>query len=610
MDIKVIYFICAIAIAVVLLIFIADKKSGNLNKIKAKPIGDGQYGTSRWATIKEITSAFKIIEYQPDLWRKGQNLPKYHGLIISGIWNDDKSHLDDNTDNFIAYNKYRKEKIRCRVDCTDAHTMLLSTTGGGKTTAFLYPNLEYCCATGMSFFTTDTKGDVFRDYALVSEKYYGYTSYIIDLRNALKSHNYNLLQLTNKYMDMYHNTKNISYQARAERYAKIISKTIINGRGFENRGGQNAYFYDAAEGLITSVILLVSELCENNERHIVSVFKLINELMEIDPTTVTDDKQHKPKNYFQQLMKMLPADHKAKWFAGSALSAPQQQMSSVMTTAMSRLLSFIDSELEQIICFDSKVDAEYYCQNQTSVFLVFPENDTTKHFMVSLFVNQFYNECIEYANSHENRLGKRTYFFLDEVGTIPKIESASQMFSAGRSRGILQVPMLQSLAQLDKNYGKEESKIIQENCQNVLFGGLTPLSSTAKDLSQMLGQQTVQVGSISKGAKRSNSTSYQMHGKPLMSEDEIKRMPKYNFVFNKTGMAPFKAKFRRYPYWGINLNKDKYEMDTNTLKEVHYATRDKLMNAIKEKYYNNIESDIPIQKNTTTNKKSLSEEFF
>ncbi|MEE1154706.1 MAG: type IV secretory system conjugative DNA transfer family protein, partial [Acutalibacteraceae bacterium] len=76
--------------------------------------------------------------------------------------------------------------------------------------------LEYCCATGMSFFTTDTKGDVFRDYALVSEKYYGYTSYIIDLRNALKSHNYNLLQLTNKYMDMYHNTKKhfISSQSR------------------------------------------------------------------------------------------------------------------------------------------------------------------------------------------------------------------------------------------------------------------------------------------------------------------------------------------------------------------------------------------------------------
>ena len=608
MDTNSIIIFTVIALAVLLVIYMADKKGGTLKNIKAKPTGDGQYGTSRWATSKEIAESFTLVNYTSDKWRKGEDLPKYEGLIISGLW-DDKSNRDDSTDNSVAYNKYSKKKIRCRVDCTDSHTLLISTTGGGKTTAFLYPNLEYCCATGMSFFTTDTKGDVFRDYALISEKYYGYQSYIIDLRNALKSHNYNLLQLTNKYMDLYASTGNIAYQARAERYAKIISKTIINGKGFEGHGGgQNAYFYDAAEGLITSVILLVSELCPNSERHIVSVFKLINELMEIDPDTVPknkDDKQQKPKNYFHKLMKMIPDTHKAKWFAGSALSAPQQQMSSVMTTAMSRLLSFIDSELEQIICFDSKIDAEYYCQNKTSVFLVFPENDTTKHFMVSLFINQFYNECIEYANNHNNRLDKRTYFFLDEVGTIPKIEAASQMFSAGRSRGILQVPMIQSLSQFDRNYGREESKIIQECCQNVLFGGLTPLSSSAKDLSQMLGTQTVQVGSVSRGAKHSNSTSYQMHGKPLMSEDEIRRMPKYNFVFSKTGMASFKTRLRRSPYWGINLENDKYVMETTSLKQVSYATRTSLLEATRSKYGTPIRPIIE-----DINKKSLSQDLF
>lgn len=604
MNSKGVIVFCIISLAVLLIIYLTDKKGGTLKSIKAKPTGDGQYGTSRWATAKEISSSFTMVEYQPDKWRKGENLPKWEGLIISGIWNDKNSNSDDKTDNSVTYKKYSKEKIRCRVDCTDSHTLLISTTGGGKTTAFLYPNLEYCCAVGMSFFTTDTKGDVFRDYALISEKYYGYESYIIDLRNALKSHNYNLLQLTNKYIDLYADTGNISYMARAERYAKIISKTIINGKGFEGHGGQNAYFYDAAEGLITSVILLVSELCPNSERHIVSVFKIINELMEIDPDTIpkSENDKRKPKNYFHKLMNIIPDTHKAKWFAGSALSAPQQQMSSVMTTAMSRLLSFIDSELEQIICFDSKIDAEYYCQNKTSVFLVFPENDTTKHFMVSLFINQFYNECIEYANNHNNRLDRRTYFFLDEVGTIPKIEAASQMFSAGRSRGILQIPMIQSLSQLDKNYGKEESKIIQECCQNVLFGGLTPLSSSAKELSHMLGTQTVQVGSVSKGAKHSNSTNYQMHGKPLMSEDEIKRMPKYNFVFNKTGIAPFKTRLRRFPYWGINLENDKYSVDETSLKSVSYATRDSLINAALSKYGTTSQ--------TVNIKKSLSQELF
>lgn len=593
-----------VALIVIFLFYLVDKKAGKLNNIKSRPVGDGQYGVAKWASSKEISDTFSIVNYEPDKWRKGENLPTKDGLIISGIWNDNSFSKDDNTNNTVAYKKYKKHKMRCRLDCTDSHTLLISTTGGGKTTAFLYPNLEYCCAVGLSFFTTDTKGDVFSEYAGVAEKYYGYDNYIIDLRDAAHSHHFNLMQLTNKYSDLYYKLNGSkSDLAKAERYAKVVSKTIINMKGMENTGA-NAYFYDAAEGLLTSVILLVSELCDTKERHIVSVFKLINELMKIDPDTVpkSEDDKRKPKNYFHKLMQIIPDTHKAKWFAGASLSAPQQQMTSVVTTAMSRLLSFIDSELEQIICFDSKIDAEYYCQNKTAVYLVFPENDVTKHFMVSLFINQFYSECIEYANNHGNKLDKRTYFFLDEVGTIPKIDAASQMFSAGRSRKILQVPMIQSLAQLDKNYGKDESKIIQECCQNVMFGCLSPMSSTAKDLSQMLGTQTVQSGSVSKG--KTNSTSYQMHGKPLMSEDEITRMPKYNFIFRKTGIPPFKTKLRRSPYWGINPDEDKFEMPKGELKTIHYATRDGLIQAAKEKYgsYNTHRS--------TGGKKTLSENLF
>jgi type IV secretion system protein VirD4 len=51
------------------------------------------------------------------------------------------------------------------------------------------------------------------------------------------------------------------YKARAERYAKITAKTVVHMEGFDG-GGQNAFFYDAAEGLIASTILLVSEFCE------------------------------------------------------------------------------------------------------------------------------------------------------------------------------------------------------------------------------------------------------------------------------------------------------------------------------------------------------------
>ena len=41
------------------------------------------------------------------------------------------------------------------------------------------------------------------------------------------------------------------------------------------------------------------------------------------------------------------------------------------------------------------------------------------------------------------------------------------LFSAGRSRKLTMLPIIQSLAQLEKNYGKEGSEIIQDNCQDL-----------------------------------------------------------------------------------------------------------------------------------------------
>ena len=68
------------------------------------------------------------------------------------------------------------------------------------------------------------------------------------------------------------------------------------------------------------------------------------------------------------------------------------------------------------------------------------------------------------------------------------------LFSAGRSRRLTLVPIIQSLAQLEKNYGKEGSEIIQDNCQDTIFGGFAPNSQTAEVLSKALGNRTVLSG--------------------------------------------------------------------------------------------------------------------
>ena len=100
---------------------------------------------------------------------------------------------------------------------------------------------------------------------------YGYKVAVLDLRNPTRSDGNNLLHLVNKYMDLHkENLQELTYKAKAEKFAKITAKTIINAGG-DGDHGQNAYFYDAAEGLLTSVILLIAEFCEPEKRHIVSL---------------------------------------------------------------------------------------------------------------------------------------------------------------------------------------------------------------------------------------------------------------------------------------------------------------------------------------------------
>ena len=160
-------------------------------------------------------------------------------------------------------------------------------------------------------------------------------------------------------------------RAKAEKYAKILSKTIINPEG--DSFGQNAFFYDSAEGLLTAVILLLAEFLPprvidgqpRERRHIVSVFKLVQDLLEPSDT--------KGKSRFQVLMGRLPPEHKARWFAGAALNTSEQSMASVLSTVLSRLNAFLDTELEQTICFDSPIDAESFASRKSAIFLVLPE---------------------------------------------------------------------------------------------------------------------------------------------------------------------------------------------------------------------------------------------
>ena len=181
------------ALLVFLLMASFLSKSYSLDRIKSKTVGDGQHGTARWATPKEIGKTYHTVPFRPRRWRKGKELPTEQGLILgsvgggkrkskAGILLKTSRKLLEKLRRPVAGKQKRKPKkkskvlskvkkmieeqgdIRALVDSDDIHCLMIGASGVGKTAFFLYPNLEYACACGMSYLALDTKGDLARNY--------------------------------------------------------------------------------------------------------------------------------------------------------------------------------------------------------------------------------------------------------------------------------------------------------------------------------------------------------------------------------------------------------------------------------------------------------------
>ena len=83
-----------------------------LDNIKSKTVGDGQYGTARWATKREIQKTYRHVPFQPELWRKGEHLPRQQGLVLGSLG--------------------RKNHVTALVDCDDIHCLMIGASGVGK----------------------------------------------------------------------------------------------------------------------------------------------------------------------------------------------------------------------------------------------------------------------------------------------------------------------------------------------------------------------------------------------------------------------------------------------------------------------------------------------
>ncbi len=191
--------------------------------------------------------------------------------------------------------------------------------------------------------------------------------------------------------------------------------------------------------------------------------------------------------------------------------------------------------------------------------------------------------------------GKKVYGYLkadvkalidsivDEIAKDNRISALYDLWYEQRENVLRTYNSIQSFAQLEKNYGKEGAEIIVDNVQDIIFGGFAPNSNSAEVLSKALGSRTVMSGSVSR-SKNDPSQSLQMIERPLMTPDELKSMPRGQFIVMKTGFYPMKVRLKLYFDWGIQFD-EQYAVPENGNRKVAYAEKNELLQAIILKYH-------------------------
>ena len=448
---------------------------------KPTAAGNGQFGTSRWQTQKEI-------DRNTTVWYTSKPIERA-GTVLGMV---------------------KKKSGVCKVylDTDDTHKLIIGTTRSGKSSSLVLPSIWEIAHAGESMLLTDPKGELYaKTHNYLRDK--GYDVVLLDFRDPGRGNHWNPMEMVIRAVEK----DDIALASDAAwDIASMVTKRSSNGEQI---------WADGQESTIASLILAIAmESPIRAAKHITSVYHTLTELGE--PALNDDGEMIIP---LIEYLRSLPTEHLARTAFGTARLAPYRTRGSFFTGAAAAFRLFSDPSIAYLTSSQDH-DLADIGRRKTAVFLVIPDEKKTRHILASLYVDQTYLSLVQLANQNKSRLPVRVHMLLDEFGNMPAISGFDNKITVSAGRGILYNLIVQDLNQLKTLYG-DYSKTITGNCHTWIYLLSTDLD-TLKVISEKTGRYTVSTESTSASVQlRNDSNSYSrsnsITGRPLLMPDEIER---------------------------------------------------------------------------------------
>ena len=451
-----------------------------------------------------------------------------------------------------------------------AHTLVIGTTGSGKTTTFVSPMIQILAETKTkpSLFISDPKGELYADHSAALKKR-GYEVKVLDLRNPYNSVRWNPLERAYTYYQrMLHLENEVitdeergcfifdekEYYEQEEKDAAVqVKKQQLYDIVYEDLhdittvlcpiNNKNEPMWESgAKNLVLAIALAMLEDSESPKLELTK--EKYNFFSITKVATNTENDCEELIHYFKGRSPLSKAVSLSK----QVLDASDKTRGSYLSSTFDKLSMFADQSLCALTS-ENEIEFASMGEKPIALFLQIPDEKETRHTLASMVILQAYKELVYKANSYETlSLPKPVYFILDEFGNLPKIHKLEQMITVGRSRNIWMNLVVQSYAQLSKVYDDKSADIIKSNCIIQVFIGTTDYK-TIEEFSKRCGNFSIMQRSVgfnsSKGEDINSNTS--IKERPLIYPSELQQLNHYgkmgNAIVTVFGYYPIKSKF-------------------------------------------------------------------
>lgn len=365
------------------------------------------------------------------------------------------------------------------------HSATVASTGAGKTTRIILPNvlqLDDC-----SMVISDPKGEI-HDLTKHDLARRGFKVKVIDFSDIQHSARFNPL-----------------LRANTEGEIKQIASSFYD---MSNAGTKTEGIWRL--GAVRLLEVLILSLKNQPDPRLANMRSLINMINHVENGTDTVERF---------VMKYAPTNAKNlfKAFSSNEVKIKLGQLAS----ATACLAPFDTEDIRTLTATDS-INFDDFRKEKTALFLKLPVGVSRRYAPV---LNLFYTQFWQYLlNTSVAPSDLPMYFLLDEFANIPKIPSFTSTLTLIRSKRVSINIIVQSISQLDVIYGQSETETILSNTASLMvYGGLREKRS--------LDYITQMIGNTTKEIHTPGAFGISFHSRPLLTNDELRRLPSSRGLF-------------------------------------------------------------------------------